>query len=79
MSELIEFFVKTLVTYPEKVRVSVETQAGKSSITVFVAPEDRGRVIGKNGKTIRSIRQCVDAIFSEEQMINIDLVNDDQS
>lgn len=79
IKELVEHFVKTLVTQPEKVRVTVENQQGKSLINVFVAQEDRGRVLGKDGKTIRSIRQCIDAVFPQEHTITIDLFNDHQA
>jgi len=79
IKELVEYFVKTLVTNPQKVRVTVESQQDKNLISVFVAQEDRGRVIGKDGKTIRSIRQCIDAIFPEEHAITIDLFDDQQA
>lgn len=79
VKDLVEYFVKTLVTNPEKVRVNVENQQNKNVINVFVALEDRGRLIGKDGKTIRSIRQCIDVIFPEEHTITIDLFNDHQS
>jgi len=76
VKELVEYFVKTLVTHPDKVHVTVENQQGKQIINVRVAPEDRGRVIGKDGKTIRSIRQSIDAVFPAEHLVNIDLFND---
>jgi len=78
VKELVEYFIKTLVTHQEKVYVTVENQQGRDLITVRVAPEDRGRVIGKDGKTIRSIRQCIDAVFPTEHTVNIDLFNDSQ-
>ncbi len=56
MKELIEYIVKSLVDHPDDVQVA--EVAGKAGIVVElrVAPEDMGRIIGKNGRVINSIR-----------------------
>ncbi len=56
MKELIEYIVKSLVDHPDEVHVA--EVAGKAGIVVElrVAPEDMGRIIGKNGRVINSIR-----------------------
>lgn len=64
--ELVEYIVKSLVDDPEAVKVS-EVQ-GKASIVleVSVAESDYGRVIGKNGKVINSIRNLVQVLAAKE-------------
>ena len=55
--ELVEFIVKRLVLQPEHVDVSERTDdRGVTAITIRVAREDIGRVIGKKGATINAIR-----------------------
>jgi uncharacterized protein len=79
MKDLVSYFVKTIVSQPEKIAVSEIETAGKRSIVISVAQEDRGRVIGKDGKTIRAIRNCVESVFPEAQDIIIDLVPQKES
>jgi predicted RNA-binding protein YlqC (UPF0109 family) len=59
--ELIEFIAKALVDHPEQVRVS-EIEGEKTSvIELTVAKDDLGKVIGKQGRTARSIRVILGA------------------
>ncbi|WP_407831802.1 KH domain-containing protein [Synergistes jonesii] len=60
--ELVELIVRRLVTKPEEVFVSEErSEAGAILISVKVAQEDIGRVIGKKGSTINAIRHVAKA------------------
>lgn len=59
MKELVEVIAKALVDYPEMVKVK-ETENDRSIILeLSVAPEDMGKVIGKNGRIARAIRTVV--------------------
>ncbi len=61
MKELVEFIAKALVDEPDQVRV---TEIEGEKITVIelrVAPGDMGKVIGKQGRTARSIRTLLNA------------------
>lgn len=59
MKELVEVIAKALVNYPEQVKVK-ETENDRSVIIeLSVAPEDMGKVIGKNGRIARAIRTVV--------------------
>lgn len=56
MKDLVEYIVKSLVDDPLQVQVS-EVQTGHTVLLELrVAPEDMGRVIGKGGRVINSIR-----------------------
>ncbi len=65
MRDLIEYIAKSLVEDAE--RVSVEEVEGDKT-TVYqlrVSPDDRGRVIGRQGRTARSIRTVLNAAASK--------------
>jgi len=55
-ADLVKTIVTRLVTKPEDVEVKQEVADGKVKISIKVNPEDMGRVIGKAGATIKSIR-----------------------
>lgn len=60
MREAIEMIVKALVDDSENVDVrEVEQRNGATLIEVRVAQTDVGKIIGKQGKTIRALRSLV--------------------
>jgi uncharacterized protein len=60
IKELVTFVVQQLVLHPNDVVVSVVEKDDVNLLEISVAPEDRGRVIGKEGHTIKSLRVLVD-------------------
>ncbi len=56
MKELVEYIAKLIVTMPEAVEVTEETSSDSLILKLQVAPEDRGRVIGKQGKVAEAMR-----------------------
>jgi uncharacterized protein len=64
MKELVVFLAKQLVNDPDSVEVK-ETQGDTASVLeLHVAKEDLGRVIGKQGRTAKSIRTILNAVAS---------------
>jgi uncharacterized protein len=60
MRDAIEMIVKSLVDDSETVDIrEVEQRNGSTLIEVRVAPNDVGKIIGKQGKTIRALRSLV--------------------
>lgn len=45
-----------LVSHPEAVRVEAETDEGSTAISLYVADEDLGQVIGRGGRVARALR-----------------------
>lgn len=61
MKELVEFIVRSLVDNPDKVMLE-EVEGEKTTvIELRVDPSDLGKVIGKQGRTARSIRTILNA------------------
>ena len=66
MKELVEFIVKTLVDNPDQVALNATETDQSMLIEVRVAPEDMGKVIGKQGKIAKSIRTVVKAAAAKD-------------
>ncbi len=61
MKELIELIAKSLVDNPDKVQVSQLDGEQTSILELRVAPDDVGKVIGKQGRTAQAIRLILGA------------------
>ena len=72
--KLVEYIVKTLVEKPESVAITQQVQDSKKILEIHVDDDDRGKVIGRSGKTIRSIRVIAGLIFPEDTLL-IDIAN----
>jgi predicted RNA-binding protein YlqC (UPF0109 family) len=56
MKEAVEMVVRSLVDNVEAVDVREIDQQGATLIEVRVAPDDMGKIIGRQGRTIRALR-----------------------
>ena len=56
MNELIEYIAKSIVSHPEEVTVTQENKDGKTILKLHVAPDDKGKIIGRHGRIADSIR-----------------------
>lgn len=61
MKELALFVVKRLVDKPEAASVEEIQEGDLTVLKVVVAEEDKGKVIGKQGKVVKAIRAVVGA------------------
>ncbi|MBM3189699.1 MAG: KH domain-containing protein [Chloroflexi bacterium] len=59
MRELVEYIAKALVDRPDQVRVSVVRGDRTTIIKLDVAPEDKGWVIGRQGRVANAMRTLV--------------------
>ena len=56
MRDLVEYIVKAIASRPDDVRVTEEEDDGRLVLRVAVAPDDKGKVIGRGGRVAQSIR-----------------------
>lgn len=61
MTELVEFLAQSLVDHPDEVNVRTRERDQATVIELEVAPEDLGKVIGRQGRTARAIRAILAA------------------
>jgi hypothetical protein len=61
MGELVEFIAKSLVDNPDMVSVNEVEGSQSIIIELKVAPEDMGKIIGKQGRIAKAIRTVVKA------------------
>ena len=72
--ELLEYIVKNLVSSPDKIEISEIENEGKTVLKLKVAKDDMGRIIGKEGRIIRSIREIVYAYAAKEsKKVSVDV------
>lgn len=67
MKKLILFLARALVRNPDSVQVVEEAGRRATRYMVRVAPDDRGRLIGKDGRTVRALRTVVVAIAARDR------------
>lgn len=73
IKELVTYVVKQMVSRPEDVIVSVVKSGKGNHVEISVHSEDRGKVIGREGQTIKAIRMLVHAVTPTEQKIMVDI------
>lgn len=74
MKKALEYIVSQIVENPEKVEINEQEDQEIINFTIAVAPEDMGKIIGKNGKVIRAIRNVVKiSAIKQDKKINISL------
>ena len=79
MKELVEFIVKSLVDNPDEVRVDAFDDRSETTLELSVAADDMGRVIGKNGRVINSIRTLVQVSAAKEgKRVNLEVLEADR-
>jgi predicted RNA-binding protein YlqC (UPF0109 family) len=61
MKDLVEAIAKALVDHPEQVQVRVVEGEQVTVLELRVHPEDLGKVIGRQGRTAKSIRTILAA------------------
>ena len=77
MKELVEVIAKALVDNPDQVRVDEHRNGKIVDLELFVAPQDMGKVIGKQGRIAKAIRAVVKAASTREDLkVDVKIADD---
>ena len=76
MKELVRVIATSLVDHPEQVEVTETETNEQITVELKVAPEDMGKVIGKQGRIAKSIRTVVRAAAAakDDRKVVVDIV-----
>ena len=77
MEDLLEFLARALVDKPDEVSVEgFDEDDGTVVLEIHVAEDDVGKVIGRGGRTISSVRTVMRAVASrQDERVMIDVVD----
>ena len=67
MKELALYLAKNLVNEPDKVEAQSSDDDDVTRLSLSVADEDKGKIIGKQGKVIKAIRSVVGIAGAKSQ------------
>jgi uncharacterized protein len=76
LEKLLVFLVRSLADEPDKVEVSGTESGSRVSFEVRLAEGDMGRIIGKEGRTIKSIRTVMKAASVKlDRRVNVEIAD----
>ena len=76
MKELVEVIAKALVENPDQVVVTEKEDSRSIVIELKVAPQDMGKVIGRQGRIAKAIRAVVKAASSGiDKKVSVDILD----
>ena len=76
LEDLLLFLARSLVDEPEKVEVSGRETDSRVDLTLRVAPNDMGKVIGRQGRIVKSIRTVMKAAsVKANKRVNVEVAD----
>lgn len=78
MKEFLRYLLENIVSHPDELKITEETQGGEHVFKISVAQEDMGTVIGKNGRIIQSIREMAKTKAIKDK-IKVDVVIEEKN
>ncbi len=77
VADFIAQFAKLIATYPDDIKVEVQTNGEVAEITLFANQADVGKLIGKEGKMIGAIKTVISGCKAKDGLsyrINVEAV-----
>ncbi|HEX75121.1 MAG TPA: KH domain-containing protein [Dehalococcoidia bacterium] len=66
MKELVEYIAKSIVSVPDDVKVTEEADGDIVVVKLEVAADDKGRVIGRQGRVAEAMRTLLRVMATKE-------------
>ncbi|NPD25225.1 KH domain-containing protein [Corallococcus exiguus] len=77
MEPLLTYLAKALVDQPDQVTLRVSEADGGRLYELKVAPEDVGKVIGRDGRTVNALRTLINAAAQKQgQKVRLEILDD---
>ena len=79
MKDTLHYIVTSIVDNPDSVSIDEQNEEEGTSLIIHVDPSDMGKIIGKEGKVIRSIRNIMKVKAMKHNVrINVSLADQEQ-
>ena len=76
MKELLLYIARSLVDHPDQVTVTEVGEADDLTLELRVAPEDMGKVIGRQGRIAKEIRTIIKSVAQRDgQKVSVEIVD----
>ena len=76
MKELLTYLARNLVDNPDQVSVSQYAGDGETVLELRVAPEDMGKVIGRQGRIAKEIRTLIRSVAQRTgQRVSVEIID----
>lgn len=76
MKELLTYVARNLVDHPEQVSVTEIEGDGETILELRVAPEDTGKVIGRQGRIAKEIRTLIRSVAQRSgKRVSVEIVD----
>lgn len=73
---VLEYIVTALVDEPDAIEIDADERGRRIELSVHVAPDDMGKVIGKRGRVVQAMRTVVRAAAARDGMeADVDVVD----
>jgi predicted RNA-binding protein YlqC (UPF0109 family) len=75
MKDLLEYIIKSIVAAPDAVKITEENSEEGLLIKLEVAPDDKGRVIGRQGRVAQALRTLLRVkAAKEDKRVRLEIV-----
>jgi predicted RNA-binding protein YlqC (UPF0109 family) len=76
MKELLAYVAQNLVEHPEAVSVSEQVNDGEVILELRVAPDDMGKVIGRQGRIAKELRTLIRSVAQRSgKRVSVEIVD----
>ena len=75
LAAALEHIVSGIVDHPEDVTITASSSPLGEVLEVHVHPDDRGRVIGRGGRTAKALRTLITAL-ADGRRVRVDVADD---
>jgi predicted RNA-binding protein YlqC (UPF0109 family) len=77
VEQLVTYLARALVDQPDQVGLRVSEVEGARLFELKVAPEDVGKVIGRDGRTVNALRTLLNAAAQKQgQKVRLEILDD---